>query len=110
MEIKINVKPLSDNKLWMGRHVKTKDYTKYEKVILSLLPDEELEPKKTKIDFEFWFSNRRSDATNPLKALCDILWKKYTQRDDRFIYEARIVKKIVKKWEEYIKIVLSYLE
>ena len=109
MKCKINVKPLSDNKLRLWRHQKTTEYRKYEKQILSLLPDEELLPKPTRIFFTFWFSTKRCDATNPLKALCDILWKKYTEWDDRYIYEANIKKVIVPKWEEFIDIQTEYI-
>lgn len=109
--IRIDTKPLSDNKLWMWVHKKTAEYRRYEKEILNALGDTfKLEPKKTSIHFTFWFSNSRSDATNPLKALCDILGKKFDEWDDRMIYHVEIDKKLVKKGEEYIDINVEYLE
>lgn len=108
---RIDIKPLSDNKLWMWVHRKTPEYRKYESKILKMIPDDfKLEKRKTKIHFTFWFSNRRSDASNPLKALCDILWKKFEEWDDRMIYRLEVDKVITKKGEEFIHIEYEYLD
>ena len=53
-KIRIDVKPLSDNKLWKGVHRKTYEYLKYESKILKLIPDTfSLEKRKTKLHFTF---------------------------------------------------------
>ena len=110
-ELKINIKPLSDNKLWMWVHRKTAEYRRYESKILKEIPDTfKLEKRKTALYFTFWFSNSRSDASNPLKALCDILWKKFDEWDDRMIYHLEVNKVIVPKWEEFIQIKSEYLD
>lgn len=110
-EITLNIKPLSDNKLWKWVHRKTYEYLKYESKILKMIPDSfKLEKRMTRLHFTFWFSNRRSDASNPLKALCDILWKKFEEWDDRMIYRLEVDKVIVPKGEEFIHIEYEYLD
>ena len=108
---KINIKPLSDNKIRMWLHKKTPEYRKYEKKLLELIPDElDLKNIKTSIHFTFWFSSKLSDASNPLKALCDIIWKKFEDRDDRLIYHLEVDKVIVPKGEEFIEFEIKYLD
>ena len=58
---------------------------------------------------EFGFSTRAADLDNPVKALMDILQKRYSF-DDKHIYEMFLRKKIVKKGDEYITFKLEHLE
>ena len=96
------IKPLSVNKCWQGKRFKTKEYKVYETELLYTLPNLTLPKPPYSVYFEFGFSNKASDWDNPVKPLQDILQKKYGF-NDKDIYKAAVVKKIVKKSEEYFK-------
>ena len=99
--IKIDIKPLSVNEAWQGKRFKTKEYERYEKSILILLPKINIPSKPYCLTIEFRFSSRKSDIDNPLKPLIDILQKKYAI-DDKDINKLIVEKKLVKKGEESI--------
>jgi len=100
--IKIEVKPLSVNKVWQGKRFKTEHYKSYEKYVLLLLPTIYIPTPPFKIHLEFGFANKLSDLDNPVKPFLDILQKKYNI-NDKDIYELNIKKTIVQKNKEYIK-------
>jgi Holliday junction resolvase RusA-like endonuclease len=105
--LNLDVKPLSVNKCWQGRRFKTKAYKQYEKAMLQLLPNKQLEFKgNLRIDIVFGFSNSTSDIDNPLKPILDILQKKYGF-NDRYIYELNVKKLVVKKGTEFINITIN---
>lgn len=108
-ETYLAVKPLSVNEAWQGRRFKTDKYEAYERLVYYMLPAGKLPEPPYKIYYEFGFSNERCDYDNPCKPLGDILQKKY-HFDDSEIYEAHIVKKIVKRGKEYIKIKIEHLD
>jgi Holliday junction resolvase RusA-like endonuclease len=85
--------------------MKTADYTKYERLVLSVLPNIEFS-NVSKLCIEFGFSNKASDIDNPLKPILDILQKKY-KFNDKDIYELNVKKTIVPKGEEFISILLE---
>ena len=107
--IKINIKPLSVNDAWKGKKFKTPKYNKYIRDLLLLLPKMEVPTGKLIARYEFGFSSRGSDWDNPVKPLQDILQKKYGFNDS-LIYEAKVIKKIVPKGEEYLKFSLEHLK
>jgi len=98
--VRLNIKALSANKLWRGRRYKTKDYERYERDLLLLLP--ELDEITDRIEIRVGLSNRRADLDNVAKGFIDILQKRYGFDDNRL---RRIVleKEIVKRGEEYIE-------
>lgn len=101
--IQINIKPLSANILWRGRKFKTPEYTKYEKMCLLLLPKQyEVPNGKLILTFEFGLSNKANDSSNCVKAIEDILQKKYGF-NDKMVYRLIVDKKDVQKGSEYIK-------
>lgn len=101
--IKIDIKPLSVNQCWQGRRFKTPKYKLYEKSLLLLLDNKELNRKPPYAIFiEFGFSSKLADIDNPLKPFLDILQKKYNI-NDRDIYELLVKKTIVEKSKEFIK-------
>ena len=106
--IKIQIKPLSVNKVWQGRRFKTKAYILYERELLLRLPRLKIPDGNLLFNLEVGFSNSNSDIDNICKPILDILQKKYLFNDNR-IYEARIKKVIVEKGKEYIKFELSQL-
>lgn len=100
--IKVDIKPISVNKVWQGRRFKTKEYSNYERDLLFMLPKIELPKPPYKIYFEFGLSNKANDWDNSIKPFQDVLQKKYNF-DDKDIYEAVVKKVIVKKGSEYVK-------
>lgn len=108
--VNLKVKPLSVNQVWQGKRFKTNAYKLYELELFSLLPKLELPKPPYLITFEFGFSNKGSDIDNPVKPFTDVLQKKYLF-NDRDIYKMVLIKKIVKKGEDYIKFSIEpYLE
>lgn len=104
MILYLNKKALSVNKAWQGKRFKTKEYKAYEKEMLLILPDIDFKPNdKMKVKITFGYSNVLNDIDNGLKPLIDILQKKYNF-NDRYIYDLRVKKEIVKKGEEFIQI------
>jgi len=104
MSYKINIKPLSVNQAYKGKKYRTDKYDSFIYNMMLLLPAsiEIPNPDYIKLDIEFGFSSKASDIDNCIKSLQDCLVKKYNTFDDRQIYELRVVKKIVKKRQEYI--------
>ncbi len=107
-EIHIAMKPLSVNEAWQGRRFKTDKYEAYEMEMLLRLPPGRLPQPPYRVYYEFGFSNKKADFDNPCKPLGDILQKKYGFNDNE-IYEAHIVKKIVKKGSEYITVKIEHI-
>ena len=108
-ELNIPVKPLSVNDAWQGRRFKSDAYEAYEIEMLVRLPAGHLPPPPYRVYYEFGFSNKRCDFDNPCKPLGDILQKKYGF-DDNEIYDAHIVKKVVKRGKEYIKVKIEHMD
>lgn len=106
--IKVKVKPLSVNDAWKGRRYKSDDYKQYEVGVSWMLPKIKIPQPPFKVSYEFGFSSRGSDIDNPVKCFQDILVKKYGFKDQD-IYELHVVKKIVKKGQEYIKFKITSL-
>tara|TARA_R110000868_G_scaffold245983_1_gene502638 strand:- start:475 stop:807 length:333 start_codon:yes stop_codon:yes gene_type:complete len=109
MQIEIKIKPLSINKAFQGRRFKTPYYKAYEQELMLRLPSSKVPLPPFSIAYEFGFSNMASDIDNPVKALQDVMQKKY-KFNDKDIMEARIKKVIVKKGDEYIKVEMTTLK
>jgi len=107
--VKIGIKPLSVNECWRGTRKKTVKYLKYQRDLLLMLPRIPIPDPPFKVRYEFGFSSIASDLDNPVKPLQDILSKKYGF-DDKLINEIHIVKKKVKKGEEYLKFKIESYE
>jgi Holliday junction resolvase RusA-like endonuclease len=108
MQIKKKIKPLSVNDCWQGQRYKSKIYKAFEKELLWTLPARKIPSPPYSIYFEFGFSSVASDWDNPVKPLQDILQKKY-KFNDKEIYHAEVVKKIVAKGSEYFLVELKSL-
>jgi Holliday junction resolvase RusA-like endonuclease len=98
--IKIEITPLSVNKVWQGKRFKTPVYSKYETIVLLMLPKISIPEPPFKVNIQFGFSSTLSDIDNPLKPILDILQKKYNI-NDKDIFELNVKKEIVKKTQEY---------
>lgn len=100
MIIKRKIKLLSVNECWQGKRFKTEAYKAYEYELLLTLPLQKLPQPPYSIYFEFGASNKSADWDNPIKPLQDILQKKYGF-NDKDIFEAHVLKKVVAKGAEY---------
>lgn len=104
LQNKIDIAPLSMNRAYQGRKVKTKWYRKYQKDLDLLLPP------KSKIEIpnsgqlmlimEIGVS-RRFDWDNSIKPFQDILQARY-EFDDARVHMGICRKRIVKRGHEYI--------
>lgn len=99
---RVKIKPLSVNECWQGQRFKTKKYLAYEKEVLLNLKPMKLPPPPYCVCYEFGMSNALSDIDNPVKPLTDLLQKKYGF-NDKDVFEMHVVKKKVKKSEEYFE-------
>ena len=101
--MRVKIKPLSVNDAWKGRRYKTKDYLKFERDLLFLLPNKYKIPDgKLEIILRFGFSSNGSDWDNPIKPIQDVLQKKYNFNDNR-VFRGTIEKEIVKKGNEFFE-------
>lgn len=96
------VKPLSANRAYQGRKIKTTMYKRYVKKVLRILPKLDLpEEGELYLRLIVHYSNTRSDIDNCLKPFIDILQEAYEFNDNR-IYRLIVDKKIVPKGEDGI--------
>ena len=108
-EIAVKMKPLSVNEAWQGKRYKSDAYEAYQTEMLLRLPPGRIPDPPYRVYYEFGFSNRQCDFDNPCKPLGDILQKKYGFNDNA-IYEAHIVKRIVRRGDEYIFVRIEHME
>lgn len=99
--IDTGVKPLSANKAFQGRKVKTRDYRGYEKTLIATLPDLEVPEGPLHLKLVVRYSSKLADIDNALKPFIDILQKRYGF-NDRFIFKLTVIKEIVPKGAEKI--------
>lgn len=105
----LKIKPLSINEAWQGRRYKTRKYLAYEKECLLKMKALTIPEGKLEVHYTFGFSSVASDIDNPIKAIQDILQKKYNFNDSR-IYRMVVEKVVVKKGDEFIKIEINTYE
>jgi len=105
----VKVKPTSVNECYSGRRHSTAKYKQYKRDVLIQLKPMKLPEPPYKVAYEFGFSSRGSDIDNYVKNFQDIL-QKYYKFNDNAIYEMNVIKKIVKKGDEYIKFKIEHLK
>lgn len=98
---KINIKPLSINKAYRGRRFATSELKQYKSDLYFLLPSISIPKEKLSVYYEFGLSSKGSDGDNLIKAFQDILSEKYNFNDNK-IYKWEVIKKDVKKGDEYV--------
>ena len=106
---KIQIKPLSVNRVWQGRRFKTPDYKAYEREMILLLPKKKIPQGRLFLRLTVGVSSKNSDIDNPVKPILDILQKKYLFNDKK-IYLMEVEKVDVEKGEEFIDFDLSPLD
>ena len=93
IQVSIQTKPLSVNRIWQGRRFKTREYLDYEKELLYGLPRQKTISGDVKVSIDFYLKSvKRSDIDNYAKPLLDILVKKKYIEDDRKIIELNLRK------------------
>ncbi len=97
-----DIKPMTVNQCWQGKRYKTKEYKKYERDLMLILPQIKIPDGDLVIELEWGFSYSGCDWDNPIKPFVDILQKKYGFNDSQIV--RGIVDKVkVEKGAEYIK-------
>lgn len=99
MKIEIPIKPLSINKAHEGRHIKTKEFLRYEKEVSYLLPFYQGQIKDIEyfVRYIFYVKNYKlSDTANFEKLITDLLVKRGYLKDDRYIKAFYLEKQPVK--------------
>ena len=101
LAMRLNIKPLSVNQAWQGKRFKTPKYNSYIKEVSLLLGAADIPEGYLELNLTFGFSNKNSDADNPVKCFIDCLQKKYGF-NDRMIKRIVIDVEHVKKGFEFI--------
>lgn len=112
MKFTLEISPLSNNKAWQGRHIKTDDYRKFEKDIYRILRINtgELSKKEMFVHYVYHLKNYgNSDTANMEKTLTDMLVKMSYLMDDRYIKAIYQRKERLQEGEEneYIDIIIE---
>lgn len=103
LKVKLNIKPVSSNRIWAGRRFKTPLYHDFEEEMFLILPKKFKVPEgKLEVYYKFGFSSKLSDVDNPIKPLTDVLQKFYGFNDKQ-IYKLVVEKELVKSGEEFIE-------
>lgn len=105
---RINIKPLSINRAYRGKRFQSSELKQYHRDLFYLLPKIDIPKGKLKLEIEFGFSSKGSDADNCVKPFQDVLQDTY-RFNDNMIYELHVYKVDVKKGMEYIDFKLSPL-
>jgi len=103
MEIKLDIHPISVNKIWKGRRFSSKDYQNYESEVGWLLSQKDIKKVEGWIEIEYQFYLKRyktTDTGNLEKPLTDILVKHKIIDDDRFV--KRLVLEKFQSKTEYV--------
>lgn len=112
MQILIPIKPLSINQAHHGRHIKTKEFLRYEKQVSFLLPicPIDIKDREYFVKYVFYVKNyKMSDTGNFEKLITDLLVKRGYLKDDRYIkamYLEKVAVKDIKDERIVIDIVL----
>ena len=104
LELRIPIKPISTNKLYSGRKVRSVYYRKYRKEIFQFLQDNAPDPVSLQgnltLELEVGFSSPLSDLSNSLKGVEDCIAEFY-KFNDRQVVSIVANKYLVNKGEEY---------
>ena len=101
----IPVQAMSQNKAFVGKRSKSKEYKVYERTIMTYLSTFQLPTVKNREKFYLFFEAgvpTRQDASNMIKPLEDII-SKYIGVDDRHVMAIYCRKVVTRKEDSYIK-------
>ena len=100
--MRVDIKPLSQNKAWIGKLRKTTEHRKYINDLFMLLPKFDAPMGKLEVVITWGFSSVASDIDNPTKTFLDVLQLKYGF-NDKNIYKLVLNKECVKRGKEFIE-------
>lgn len=100
--MRLNIKPLSINKAWIGKLRKTKAHKDYIKAVFLMLRPFKVPSGELELYLKWGFSSRNSDFDNPTKIFVDILQAKY-EFNDKMIKRCIIEVEQVKRGKEFIE-------
>jgi len=103
-KVVLNVKALSVNSAWKGgARYRTEDYKEFEQEVFYQLPRFVMIKGEVEMNYKFYIKNySRTDVSNLLKCLEDILVKAKIIEDDRFVVKLSAEK--IKSEKEKIEI------
>ena len=97
--ISTGLKPLSANKMHIGRKVDSAEYRRYKNSLMRRLPDIDIPDGPLRVRLLACFSSKLADLDNVLKPFLDVLQARYGF-NDRHIHRIVAQKKIVPKGDE----------
>lgn len=97
--ISTGLKPLSANKMHIGRKVDSGEYRKYKAELIRRLPDVSIPEGPLRVRVLACFSSKLADLDNVLKPFLDVLQARYGF-NDRDVFRIVAQKKHVPKGEE----------
>lgn len=111
LDLSLPFKAISTNGLYAGKKRRSWTYTKYRQEVTEYLSMNyskrvKLEPPLI-LDMEVGFSSPLSDASNSVKGIEDIV-SEYFGFNDRHIYELHVIKYLVDKGDEFMKIKIRH--
>lgn len=93
MNITLNIKPLSINDAYKGRHFPTAAKTHFENSVRWMLPNKKIEGRWFRLEYKFFLKNfSLTDVGNLEKIITDCIVKRGIILDDRLITELRLRK------------------
>ncbi|QFU04557.1 Endodeoxyribonuclease RusA [Pseudoalteromonas sp. THAF3] len=99
--VSTGLKPLSANKMHLGRKVDSAEYRRYKKHLVDTLPDLDIPDGPLRVRLLVCFSSKLADLDNVFKPFLDTLQARYGF-NDRHVHRIVAQKKIVPKGKETI--------
>ena len=106
MELKLDVKPLSANKMFYRNKNKTVEYREYQEEILEELRGVEWDFGLAPVTFiiKVGLSSKVADLDNVLKPLFDTFQSIFEDFNDKMVFRIEAEKELVEKGKEYINV------
>lgn len=106
MELKLNVKPLSANKMFYRNKNKTAEYRSFQEEVRDEMMGVEWqhEDKPVKFIIKVGLSSKLADLDNTLKPLLDTFQSIYPDFNDKMVYRLEAEKELVEKGKEYLHV------
>ena len=106
MEFRLNVKPLSANRMYYRNKNKTREYREYQQEILDEMRGVDWEYEDVPVSFyiSVGVSSKAADLDNVIKPLLDTFQAIYEKFNDNKVFRIEAEKEIVEKGKEYVNV------
>ena len=106
MELKLNVKPLSANKMFYRNKNKTVEYRQYQEEVRDEMMGVTWPFSNERVTFiiKVGLSSKVADLDNVLKPLLDTWQTMYDEFNDKMVYRIEAEKELVDKGKEYLHV------